>query len=334
MCTLEVFTMENIIEDQKAMIKYLQKRVQDHLSEKNDLIEHVEELENELREKSDKIKQLEEDVDIGYDMVQRRGRANQKLNEEVQELKNKRKENTEIVLQLEKRKETSDKVIKSLQNGKEIMTLDLEETKKQIIAKNEELEHNSESHDIEVKSLIQQINQIQLNNKEKEAMLEIMNKENSEIKEKLASLEKVNEDLKESVEDLKVDDEESRTLSDELGIFNPRSHNVSLECDSCDEGTEGIINFQGHKRINHEGQNIKQIFESKLKEIELEKKVSEQRFGLTLSLFKLKEKENSDRYKCRCKNYCRILHFKHNWKKPMTKELFEKNDALNPEHTS
>ena len=48
---------------------------------------------------------------------------------------------------------------------------------------------------------------------------------------------------------------------------------------------------------------------------------------LTSNLFKLKEKEDTDRGTCRnpnCKKVCIVNHFKHNWKKSVSSEIFKK----------
>ena len=78
-------------EDQKQMIKHLQKRVQEHVKEKNTIIEMNEDLEKELEAKA------------------------KLLNEVSNYHKKARNEHKEELFQMAKKKEVSDKVIKDLQ---------------------------------------------------------------------------------------------------------------------------------------------------------------------------------------------------------------------------
>ena len=121
------------------------------------------------------------------------------------------------------------------------------------------------------------------------------------MKEKLSELEK---DLKEKIEAKEIEKEESKSLSEELGIVDPRSQNVSVECDP--------------------SSSLKKIFKWKLKEMELEEKINSQRLKLTSDLFEVKKKEAFVDKTCNSKRFCRINHFKHNFKKSCIQETTDR----------
>ena len=60
------------------------------------------------------MEQLEEDVKIGYGMVQRRGEDIIKLNLVINDLKKDHLEKDEMIKEFQKKKEISDKIIKQL----------------------------------------------------------------------------------------------------------------------------------------------------------------------------------------------------------------------------
>ena len=73
-----------------------------------------------------------------------------------------------------------------------------------------------------------------------------------------------------------------------------------------------------HDNIQHK------LFKVKTTEIELERKLYLQRFKLAKDLLEIRKKEISEEKYCSCKGICRIYHFKHNWKKSISKEISDK----------
>ena len=114
-----------------------------------------------------------------------------------------------------------------------------------------------------------------------------------------------------------VEKEYETHLSDELGIVDPRAHNVSPVFEP--------YNFKSHD-VNNGDTLVKKIW--KLKQIQLEKSISSQKLKLTSDLLLLKEKEFSRSVICACRTFCRITHKKHNWKKSTSQEIFLKFKIL------
>ena len=128
-------------------------------------------------------------------------------------------------------------------------------------------------------------------------------------------------------------EKETKSLSEELGISNPFSLNVSLECDSCDEEHKDERTVKNHIARAHGSIEGKEIIHWKLKEMDFEKGIHERKLKLVLALYKLKEKEDLERNTCNCRGYCRILHNKRNWKKSVSKELFSMFSPMMTSHS-
>jgi hypothetical protein len=111
--------------------------------------------------------------------------------------------------------------------------------------------------------------------------------------------------LKEKVEAIEKKREDVKNLSEELGLSDSRSYNVSSECDPCRKDI---------RKENHLKMHMKKLLEVESERIELEKKVNIQKLKLMGDILKIKKKELSSDYKCNCKSFCRIFHNKHNWK--------------------
>ena len=92
--------------------------------------------------------------------------------------------------------------------------------------------------------------------------------------------------------------EECKNLSDELGLSEPRSLNVSIELEP----------------VKHS------IEEWKLKELELERKINLQKLKITSDLLEVKKKEVF---------FCRIYNNKHNFRKSICQELSNKHCPIN-----
>ena len=277
---------QTTIEDQKQMVDHLHKRVREHMKEKNCLIEMNTELENELIKKEKQIKEVSK-----YH-------------------KNSRDEYKEALAIMEKKREVSNNLIKSLQ-------LENNKLEKRLATK---VKTNEEFND----KLSNEIEELQKVNKTKEIMIKEIVCEKEMFEEKLKKLENENDDLKENLlekeqkeledklEKISNEKEYSQTLSEELGISDHRSTNVSFECDA-EFAAVGYLN--NHKGSEHDEPTVKEIFKLKLKEMELEKHISSQKLKISSDLIELKEKEISEERRCRCRGFCRIVHQKHNWRK-------------------
>ena len=165
---------------------------------------------------------------------------------------------------------------------------------------------------------------IQYKNGEKDALISKLKEEIEIINEKLEYLEKKNEDL-ETVHVEESPKKENKSLEEEIQELYPKYQNQTQECDACNK-SENKVAVEAHVTNVHEETKI--ISDLKLQEMELDRKISQQKFRLSSDLFKLKEQENKEKEKCNCKGYCRIFHFKHNYKKSYCQELLSRFDSL------
>ena len=186
-----------------------------------------------------------------------------------------------------KKKEVSDKVIKDLQTENKNFKTEREKIglkqllgelddlkdinkKKEDIIQNLQKENNdmlkklntckSESSD-DLHKLIKEIEEVQKINHEKEASLNDIERSKDILKGTLFQLEKENDALKEQLEEKESGN--GNNLSDELGILDKRSHNVSPVSDASDVDT----NLKKHNEKIHGVSLVKKIW--KLKELQL-----------------------------------------------------------------
>ena len=110
------------------------------------------------------------------------------------------------------------------------------------------------------------------------------------------------------------------SLADELDIAN----NEFFECGDKPQIVQGL---ESHIRSEHEGSSEKKFLETKLNEIKT--KINEQKVKLTSTLFRLKEKESLEIETCNCKNFCQINHFKQNWRRSVSSDIFSKMKMVN-----
>ena len=325
-------------DEQKQMLKYLQKRAQDHMKEKICLVEMNEELEKviidkdkeileikkELKAKDERVKVFEEEYEIGYDeTIAIRDRA-ETLKAETLEYKKRLKEVEATLRKMDKKKEISDKLIKFLQ----VENSDLKEKLETGTKIKEQLNAKIKDDQDNINHLLEDISEIKTVNKEKGILLERVSNENEIIKEKLAELEKETADLKVKLEAKEIEKDEIKSLSEELGIVDPRSQNVSVECDPCDKDFERTVDLKKHKHSA-----VKKIFEWKLKEMELERKLNSQKLKITSDLFEVKKKEVSVDKTCNCRRFCRINHFRYNFKKSFSQETTDKFKSIHSEYS-
>ena len=196
-----------------------------------------------------------------------------------------------------------------------------EELEKEINQKDEEImrlkrqqKETKLNESNEVCKLLEEIEVLKNLNKEKENILTDVVRENRILQQNLSHLKEETKTLKEDI----AKNEFETNLSDELGIVDPRAHNVSPSFQQS--------NFENYDSNKHGTTLMKKIW--KLKHLQLEKTINAQKLKLTADLLQLKEKEMSRSLNCDCKTYCRITHTKHNWKKSMSDEVFLKYKLL------
>ena len=280
---------QTTIEDQKQMVDHLHKRVREHMKEKNSLIEMNTELENELLKKEKQMKEVSK-----YHQ-------------------NARQEYKEALAIMEKKREVSNKLIKTLQTE----TSNLKDKLTQLTA----------DKSSEVDELFEELAVIKEINNKKEILLQKISNEKEIMEGKLVEVEKETEDLKARLETKDIEREEVKSLSEELGISNPHSLNVSFKCAPCSDCIEKLCKKEMHK------QNLQNVDDLKLKELELERKLHLQRFKLTSDLLELSKNEFDEKNKCKCRGNCKIFHHKHNWTKSLCLEIKNKFKSLVSKHS-
>ena len=298
----------------KEVVNSQKKKLQDYRDFTVRLQDDFDCLENEIREKEEFVQKVSRE----------RNECQNEIKFLVEKVEMKNEDLIRVNFILEQQRELSQKVIKTLMDEKEALQDEIKEfidkkidTDKLVKIKtvnNEEKEKLEEK----VKDLMEEIFCLEIENRQKKELLENMDIENKELRENVEILE---DKSKETT--LMFKEEEKNSLREELGIYSSRSHNVSIECDSCEHETEELLIMKDHSKVEHEIANSK-ILEAKLIEKNLEQVLSEQKFKVTSSLFELQEKENNLEEICKCRNFCRIIHKKYNWKKSVSKELFLK----------
>ena len=283
---MEVKMLEQQIEDQQQMLHHLHKRVKDHAKEKDCLIEMNEECEKIIEEKNKEI-------------------------QEVSKYKKMLIESKEASAIMRKKFEVANNLIKTLQMDNCSLEKKLED----------QIKNNEKS--VDVSKLVEEIENIQKINREKEEIIENIENEKEVLQSKLVKIEQENDTLLKKMENEK---EDVQNLSDELGILDPHSHNVSPTCEPCDELFEKTTNVKSHDTNYHDGSLVKKIW--KLKVLQLEKSINSQKLKIASNIIQLKEKEVSENRKCACKRFCRIVHQKYNWKKCFSEEIFNRFKML------
>ena len=76
-------------------------------------------------------------------------------------------------------------------------------------------------------------------------------KENEDAKLNLSNLTKDNEDLKEKFDAIENKRDDVENLSEELGISDSQSHNVSSECDPCRKDISKETHLKMHMKKLH-----------------------------------------------------------------------------------
>ena len=175
---------QSTIDDQKQMLNHLHTRIQDHMKEKNMLIEMNTELEEQLEKKEKHVKEV----------------ANYH--------RNSRDEYKEALATWGKKNEISKNIIKQLQTENSVLKKKLDE--------NVEEESNG------INKLLEEIEGFKKVNKDKEILIQKFEKEKEMLQEELLKLENEKETLNIQLDSKNTENEKVQNLSDELGILYPR----------------------------------------------------------------------------------------------------------------
>ena len=103
-------------------------------------------------------------------------------------------------------------------------------------------------------------------------MLKEVASEKELFREKLEKLEQENYNLREEIEQKEIEKEDRISLSEELGILDPYSQNVSIECDpffGTDFKSNECVNI--HNECKHSESSANEVIKWKLKELEQKK---------------------------------------------------------------
>ena len=197
-------------------------------------------------------------------------------------------------------KEISDKQFKQdLEN--------LKQDKSKIVNKHKE-DNDNLSHAVE---------ELQLNNREKQYLITKLKEEIEDLKTKLELLEVKRNNVKIGSETFTgVDINKPFNLFDEL---ENSAQNIKFvgefNCKTCEKTFVDMQSMDGH---------IQKCTKKRYSDHEVvnrERNLFKQRIESKKSIFKLRDKEMIERAKCNCRQGCRIFHFKHNWYKTKSNDF-------------
>ena len=323
--------MDTKSDDQNQMIKHLKKQIQEDKKNKQSLMdendEHVKligdknneirKLLKEMKKKDDKLSVFEEEFEINYDETisvrdSDRDKAHWFKAEMAKHSANQLK-TEEILKNMEKKREISDRLLKTLQMENSNLKIKLKET------------HNDKTSDIE--KLMNEIEMIQKINQDKETSLDDIQNEKEKLEAKFQKLERENEKLRDERIKRDSENQNEQSLGEELGMINPRLHNVSPASDQCNTNFKTEVQMKTHEENYHTSREItKKIW--KLKEQQLDQTINSQKLKLASEILFLRESEVDKVEFCTCKSFCRIVHQKHNYTRSVGKEIFKKFKAL------
>ena len=273
--------------------------------------EMVEDLEEDLNRKDGELKHLEKCFQNRIEIINKQDIIIKERNDEISQfrLNNTNLENQIVEgLKLEKKVKIQNNIIKELKTN-------LEDKE---IRKNDDISK-------EIKSLLKEIEELRIENKEKEALLKSFNDENKMLKEKFTILEVRNkelvchENLQKPTENVSLDEE----------LIN---HNITrpFKCERCDKFLCSMADLSYHMRNDHEDLDEKEALKTKLRDLEWT--LCQQKLNLTTTLYNLKENELKESRTCRCRGWCGINHQKYGWKISPSEEILMKMKALSTKH--
>ena len=335
----DAFDKNDLIEDLKDEVNYLKKKVKLYKCSE-------EEFENEMHVIESKNKNLKKELEVTKkEMIEARDLLKETEsieNMEIEELELKQniangliqklKNDVKALEYLRNENNVMESEVKKLKKEKDISEETLKKEKKELEAKLLKAEAFKNEKDDEIgqlKNAIDQKTHEELNKTtEKEEECTQLKKENeymliinTEKQQLLVTLTKENETMKDELEILKLEVKgESSQLIHSNSIFKEIQHtNNILTCLNCTQlfSTKNKVTSRSEK------------CHGKVDFSELRVTISTQKEQLMKTISQVREAELIRKYSCNsnCKSSCRIFHEKHDWVKPVSKELFLKMDS-------
>ena len=262
----EIYGLENDIKEKEEFVQklvkarnefqieaYSLKKKNEDLIKGNDyLVERAGQLENDSeklnKSKSDlkdKLKLIEEEFDIDYDLAAKIRDTGDKLRQELAVSK-------QTNLKMEKKKAISDKLLKSLQHENSNLKTALEseiETKDKLKIKTELLETNAEEYSVKV----------EMTKETQRSLIQAFDEENKALKAKINDLEdeihlktKIVLDLEEQNQRASMTTSNS-SLKEELGKIQ------SFDCEDCNSNFASYKNLRVNNRKRHVGKLLGKV---------------------------------------------------------------------------
>ena len=271
-------------------------------------------LENEIGEITFKTETLEKEIEF----------TQRKLFDSRENMKNKDFQLNEY----EKMKDIADKVIRKLKEENERLSEEVKELKKKEKADDDfintscqtnvkSIEENKYVKEITDLLKEQQVFRIDMN--EKKIELGKIDDENKALKNKLTILEEKCNEHKASIENSSKHTVVNVSICEELTQVDPTFSFQNFKCEQCGNKFISSTNLENHIENVHD-EKQRWIIQCLEKEDEL----SRHKLSLAFSLSHLKNTETKETHKCHCRSPCEINHFKYNWKKSKSDELFNR----------
>ena len=271
----------------------------------------------------------------------------------IEELNNRLEDNKEEIHYMRRKVDQKYDIIEDVENELDKMEHKYEDAKKQLELKEKDLNAlemliSEQVEEINIlrdnnQSMVSQIGEnIRMEKKMKvqEAVIKELSEKvkcetNDEIIEmtgerdklllEVKHLEQENEEKLKTLETIEI---ENLVLKDKLHKNDEAQEVDELEshfgrifkCKECVKTFGSRGNLETHKRNVHRKENAMHLMQLRLHE--MDKRLSDQKFNLTLKIYKLKEVEFIEKETCKCIGWCGINHQKHSWKKSPSKELY------------
>ena len=273
------------LEESKEEIHYLKNK----LNQKYTL---VEDLKHDLDRNEEKFKETKKELSLTEEKL---NALENLVAEQVEEINILRDNNQSMISQISENVMMEKKI--NVQNAV------IKELKDKVKEKNE-----FKNEEKEFMKLVDDIEHLKGVNEEKEIQLENISKENELLKVKLDRLEAI--ESENVVLKGHLDKNADVDKNNELDSHFSRN----FKCKECDEHFGNRRDFEHHKR------NVHTMHGMKMRLHELEIRILEQKFDVSVKISKLKEAEHT----CHCAGWCAINHLKHSWKKSSSKNLCSK----------
>ena len=246
----------------------------------------------------------------------------------IKDLKADLKHHKDVTEDMEQEINKRDDVINALQygiDGKIKVIHDLVQIRKENEEENIHMEKKLKIQENVIKELSEKVKCetndeiIEMTGERDKLLMEVKHLE-QENEEKLKTLETI--EIENMVLKDKLDKNDKAEEMDELESHFGRI----FECKECVKTFGSRGNLKTHKRNAHGKENAMHVMQLRLHE--MDKRLSDQKFNLTLKIYKLKEVEFIKKETCKCIGWCGISHQKHSWKKSPIKELYSKFQKL------